>query len=79
MPTKRVGTRTKRTPGAILRDYDEVLSGVVELLEQARRSAFGQYYYDGDVLRNRAAHCRARAGWRSASWLRRTTTRTTCR
>jgi predicted nuclease of restriction endonuclease-like (RecB) superfamily len=39
MPTKRVGTRTKRTPGATLRDYDEVLSGVVELLEQARRIA----------------------------------------
>ena len=39
MPTKRVGTRTKRTPGATLRDYDEVLSGVVELLEQARHAA----------------------------------------
>ena len=39
MPTKRVGTRTKRTPGITTRDYDEVLSGVVELLEQARRAA----------------------------------------
>ena len=39
MPTKRVGTRTKRTPGATIRDYDEVLSGVVELLEQARHAA----------------------------------------
>jgi predicted nuclease of restriction endonuclease-like (RecB) superfamily len=39
MPTKRVGTRTKRTPGTTTRDYDEVLSGVVELLEQARRAA----------------------------------------
>ena len=39
MPTKRVGTRTKRTPGATLGDYDEVLSGVVELLEQARHAA----------------------------------------
>jgi hypothetical protein len=39
MPTKRVGTRTKRTPGTTTRDYDEVLSGVVELLEQARHAA----------------------------------------
>jgi predicted nuclease of restriction endonuclease-like (RecB) superfamily len=39
MPTKRVGIRTKRTPGTTARDYDEVLSGVVELLEQARRAA----------------------------------------
>jgi hypothetical protein len=39
MPTKRIGTRTKRTPRATIRDYDEVLSGVVELLEQARRTA----------------------------------------
>ena len=39
MPTKRVGTRTKRTPDATIRDYDEVLSGVVELLEQARHAA----------------------------------------
>jgi hypothetical protein len=39
MPTKRVGIRTKRTPGTTTRDYDEVLSGVVELLEQARRAA----------------------------------------
>jgi hypothetical protein len=39
MPTKRVGTRTKRTPGATNKDYDEVLSGVVELLEQARHAA----------------------------------------
>jgi predicted nuclease of restriction endonuclease-like (RecB) superfamily len=39
MATKRVGTRTKRTPSATLRDYDEVLSGVVELLEQARHAA----------------------------------------
>ena len=39
MPTKRVGTRTKRTPGVAFRDYDEVLSGVVELLEQARHAA----------------------------------------
>jgi len=39
MPTKRIGTRTKRTPGTTTRDYDEVLSGVVELLEQARRAA----------------------------------------
>jgi hypothetical protein len=39
MPTKRVGIRTKRTSGTTTRDYDEVLSGVVELLEQARRAA----------------------------------------
>ena len=39
MPTKRIGTRTKRTPDATSRDYDEVLSGVVELLEQARHAA----------------------------------------
>ena len=39
MPTKRVGTRTKRTPGVAFKDYDEVLSGVVELLEQARHAA----------------------------------------
>ena len=39
MPTKRVGTRTKRTPDATTRDYDEILSGVVELLERARRAA----------------------------------------
>jgi predicted nuclease of restriction endonuclease-like (RecB) superfamily len=38
MPTKRVGTRTKRTSGTT-RDYDEVLSGVVKLLEQARHAA----------------------------------------
>ncbi|HEY5866889.1 MAG TPA: PDDEXK nuclease domain-containing protein [Candidatus Tectomicrobia bacterium] len=39
MPTKRVRTRTKRTPGVAFKDYDEVLSGVVELLEQARHAA----------------------------------------
>src|SRR5215831_16401027 len=39
MRTKRVGIRSKRTPGTTTRDYDEVLSGVVELLEQARRAA----------------------------------------
>jgi len=39
MPTKRVGKRTKLTPRATTSDYDEVLSGVVELLEQARRAA----------------------------------------
>jgi hypothetical protein len=36
MATKRVGTRTKRTPGATISDYDEVLSVFVELLDQAR-------------------------------------------
>ena len=39
MATKRVGKRTKLTPRATTSDYDEVLSGVVELLEQARRAA----------------------------------------
>src|SRR5438094_5602657 len=39
MATKRVGKRTKITPRATTSDYDEVLSGVVELLEQARRTA----------------------------------------
>ena len=39
MATKRVGKRTKLTPRATISDYDEVLSGVVELLEQARRTA----------------------------------------
>ena len=39
MATKRVGKGTKRTPRATISDYDEVLSGVVELLEQARRTA----------------------------------------
>jgi hypothetical protein len=38
MATKRVGTRTKRTPGTTISDYDEVLSGLVELLDQARRA-----------------------------------------
>jgi DUF1016 N-terminal domain len=39
MATKRVGKGTKLTPRATISDYDEVLSGVVELLEQARRTA----------------------------------------
>ncbi len=39
MATKRVGKRTTLTPRATISDYDEVLSGVVELLEQARRTA----------------------------------------
>ena len=81
MPTKRVGTRTKRTPSAILRDYDEVLSGVVELLEQARHTAAravnaimtATYWEIGQRIVEFEQGGEARAGYGEA------TTRTTCR
>jgi predicted nuclease of restriction endonuclease-like (RecB) superfamily len=39
MPTKRGGKRAQLIPHATISEYDEILSSVVELLEQARRAA----------------------------------------